>query len=114
MEIVIEDVGLRFGQALVCFGKDPENRYIPRVSGDFVYPLALERNAYQLRPQPVMSAAEECEVTIVETASHADAVSPVIESDERSHDNIELARVDGSTCYRLPETEAIKSEFRLG
>lgn len=113
LEIVVEDVGFRFRQALVRFGKDPENRYIPRVSGDFIHPLALESNAYQLRPQPVMSAAKECEVAIEETASHADAVTLIVEGDERSHDNIETTRVDRHARYRLPKTEPIQREFRL-
>ena len=94
------------------FREDSKNRYIPRISRDFLHFLAFEGNTDQLRPQPVTTAGEECKSAIEVTATHADAVLLSIECNERSDDDVQLARIYKRPRDGFPETEVVSREVR--
>ena len=76
------------------FCQDTKNRYIPRISRDFLHSLTFEGYPDQLGTKPVTTICEERKRAIEVSASHADAVPSGIECDERSDDNVEFVRVD--------------------
>jgi len=81
--------------ASICFGKNAEKWYIPRIWRDFLDALAFECNTYQLRAEPVMTVAEECKSAIEVTPSHADTVSKAVECNEWGYYYVDVIGVDG-------------------
>ena len=84
------------------FREYSENRYIPRISRDFLCFLALEGKADQFRPQPVSAPGKKGKSAIEEAATHADTISLTVECNERSDNNVQPVRVDESAGHGLP------------
>ena len=71
--------------------------YIPRIWRNFLDFLAFERNADQLRSNPVFSVPQKRKAPIEIATAHADAMSFLVERDGRRNDKIEFSR-----CYQNP------------
>ncbi len=102
------------GKGLTKLRNYPIKPYIPRIWRDFLDLLALERHANKFRSQPAPTISQVGKTAIVVSASHADAIALIIESDRRRNDNIEAPGIDHEAANGFPNTEKILFELGLG
>jgi len=95
-------------------GDNAVKPYIPRVWLDFLDFLALERDADQFGLQPVASMPKMGKTTIVVTATHANTIVFIVESDSRSNDNVKGTSVGQEAAYGFPNTELVSFELGFG
>ena len=60
------------------------------------------------------AVAQKGKATIVVTAAHADAIVVRVESDSRRYDDVESFWFAKYTSNRLPDSEPVALEFRVG
>lgn len=88
--------------------------YIPRVWRYFLDFLAVKCSAEQFRSQPVLTMLKKRETAIIVTAAHSNSMPLVVECDERSHNEIQVARFDRRACHRLPDSKRTALQQRIG
>jgi hypothetical protein len=80
------EIGL--GNVLARFADSVEKPYVPRVWYNFFYFLAIECDTNQFGMKEVFSALQERKCPVKVTATHTDAVTGVIECDDRSDNDV--------------------------